>query len=83
MKRYAVVFFGNESVSLGVFSGKFGEIWAKSLHTPKNLPAPTPMHASTQLVLSANSVVEHSYEACSSIRHNGNGYQLLYTAITH
>ena len=25
------------------FSGKFGEIWAKILHTPKNLPIPTRM----------------------------------------
>jgi len=25
------------------FSGKFEEIWAKILRTPKNLPAPTPM----------------------------------------
>jgi len=25
------------------FSGKFAEIWAKILRTPKTLPAPTPM----------------------------------------
>jgi len=28
------------SFSLEYFSGKFGEIWVKILHTPKNLPAP-------------------------------------------
>jgi len=33
-----VIFFG-----VGYFSGKFAEIWAKILRTPKNLPAPTPM----------------------------------------
>ena len=39
MKRNAVVFF-----EVIFFSGKLGEIWAKILRTPKNLPAPTPMH---------------------------------------
>jgi len=29
--------------SLDCFLGKFAEIWAKILRTPKNLPAPTPM----------------------------------------
>jgi len=31
------------SFSLDSFSGKFAEIWAKILRTPKNLPAPTPV----------------------------------------
>jgi len=30
-------------IFVGVFSGKFGEIWAKILRTTKNLPAPAPM----------------------------------------
>jgi len=33
-------FFGGH---FGVFLGKFGEIRAKILRTPKNVPAPTPM----------------------------------------
>jgi len=36
-----VFFFGGPF--FGVFSGKFGKIWAKILRTPKNLPAPAPM----------------------------------------
>jgi len=28
---------------LELFSGKFRDIWAKILRTPKNVPAPTPM----------------------------------------
>ena len=32
-----------EVIFIGVFSGKFGEIWAKILLIPQNLPAPTPM----------------------------------------
>jgi len=32
-----------ESLSHDSFSGKFGEIWAKYLCTPKKLPAPIPM----------------------------------------
>ena len=32
-----------QSFRLEFFSGKFGEIWAKILRTPKNLPAPTPL----------------------------------------
>jgi len=28
-----------EVIFFGVFSSKFGKIWAKILHTPKNLPA--------------------------------------------
>jgi len=36
------------------FSCKFGEIWAKILHTPKNLPAPTPV-VSMDLCLSNTS----------------------------
>jgi len=31
------------SFSVEFFSGKYGEIWAKILRTPKNLPSPTPM----------------------------------------
>ena len=41
MKWNAVVFL--EVIFFGVFSGNFGEIWAKILRTPKNLPALTPM----------------------------------------
>jgi len=38
-------FVGENLWAKGVqkFSGKFGEILAKILHTPKNLPAPTPI----------------------------------------
>jgi len=36
-------YFFLEVICLGLFSGKFGEIWAKILRTPNNLPAPTPM----------------------------------------
>jgi len=45
MKRNAVFFcfFFGGHYFFAVFSGKFGEIWAKILRTPKNLPAPTPM----------------------------------------
>jgi len=43
MKRNAFVFL--EITSFGFF-GQFGEFWAKTLRTPKNLPAPTPMLAS-------------------------------------
>ena len=46
MKRNAVVFlfiYFWRSFPLEYFSGKFVEIWAKILRTPKNLPAPTPM----------------------------------------
>jgi len=32
-----------ESLFLELFSGKFREIWAKILRTPKHLLAPTPM----------------------------------------
>ena len=35
---------------------------------------------STQFVLSAKFLMGHSYEACSSIKHNGSGYQLLYNS---
>jgi len=31
-------------VFFGVYSSTFGEIWAKILRTPNNLPAPTPKH---------------------------------------
>jgi len=40
MKWNAVIFL--EVILLEFFSGKFGEIWAKILRTPKNLPASTP-----------------------------------------
>jgi len=44
MKRNAVFFpFFLEVIFFGVFSGKFGEIWAKIFRTPKNFPAPTTM----------------------------------------
>jgi len=33
---------------LCVFSGKFGENWAKIFHTPKNMSAPTPMTGKTE-----------------------------------
>ena len=39
--RFFLLFL--EVFFLGDFSGKFGEIWAKILLTPKNLPAPTRM----------------------------------------
>jgi len=32
-----------EGIFFGFFSGKFAEIWAKILRTPKNLSAATPM----------------------------------------
>jgi len=35
MKRNAVILFPFGVVFFGVFSGKFGEIWAKILRTPK------------------------------------------------
>jgi len=41
--QWNAVVFSWRSFSLDSFSGKFAEIWAKILCTPKNLPAPTPM----------------------------------------
>jgi len=41
MKRNAVVFL--ESISLEHFLVKLGNMWAKILRIPKNVPAPTPM----------------------------------------
>jgi len=38
-----------EVIVFAVFSGKFGEIWAKILRIPKNFPAPTPMVQNTQI----------------------------------
>jgi len=38
-----VLFFFLEVIFFGLFSGKFTEIWARILRTPKNLLAPTPM----------------------------------------
>ena len=43
MKFNRFCFFFFEVICIGVFSGKFGEIWTKILCTPQNLPAPTPM----------------------------------------
>ena len=45
-KEMQSFFFGGHF--LWSFSGKFGEIWAKILRTPKNSPAPTPMSKATK-----------------------------------
>jgi len=39
-----------EVIIFGSFSGKFADIWAKILRTPKNLPAPKPMTAPVALM---------------------------------
>jgi len=39
--------------------GKFREIWAKLLHTPKNLPAPTPTVCITYNTFVASSVLAY------------------------
>jgi len=44
-------FFFLEVIFFGVFSGKFREMEAKILRTPKNLPAPTPMRLSVRVCL--------------------------------
>jgi len=43
MKRKVVVFVFFIFIFFGLFSGKFVEIWAKILRTPKYLPAPSPV----------------------------------------
>ena len=58
------------------FSGKFGEIWAKILRTPKNVPAPTPMIATSnylQISLSGMLVVETSLTYHSFINTSASG----------
>jgi len=40
-----------EVMHFGVFSGKFGEIWAKMFRTPKTLPAPTPIAGSIRTLV--------------------------------
>jgi len=48
MKRNADICFFWRSFCMEYFSDKFAKIWAKILRTPKNLPAPTPMHKKVQ-----------------------------------
>jgi len=58
-------FFFWRSFSLKFFSGKFGEIWAKSLLTPQNLPAPTPM--TTRITQPQVTNPEHSPNSVSHV----------------